>query len=159
MRLPPFRATLGQLLMLVAVSAVAFALLRTPVWPAIPALPPILICFAVERALGGRGVLRAMLGGLLTFVGLGVVLFTVSILAGVSSNWDSPESPFSVLLGLAVFGLLIGASVGGLAFLVLLLLGYRDDHVLPPEEAIGPIVWRGFGDAGIPRQQAGGSPR
>jgi hypothetical protein len=76
MTLPRLRFTLEQLLMLVAASAVALALFRTPLWPLIPPIPPILFCFAIERALGGRGVLGAMLGASLP-----------------SSASESPSSP------------------------------------------------------------------
>jgi hypothetical protein len=156
MRRPRLRFTIGQLVTLVAAVAVALAVLRTPVWPIVLAIGPILPGFTMDRARGGAGIVGAMLAGALTFVIFGGALFVYDLLSYRSIAYDSP-APYFILLALGVAGLACGTVVGCIAFGIMLLLG-RAVRPLPepPVESVGPIVWRGFQDRGLAHPRAGG---
>jgi hypothetical protein len=77
MRLPRFRFTIGQLVILVALSAVVFATLPMPLWPVIVAIGLVLAGFAIDRTRGGPGIYGAMIAG-----GMGFPL--IALLAYVS---------------------------------------------------------------------------
>jgi hypothetical protein len=156
MRPPRFRFTLGQLLTLVAVSAVAFAMVRTPFWPLLLAIGPVMPGFAIDRARGGPGIIGAMLGGAITFIVFGVALFAYDLLSHRSITYVGP-APYFILLVFGLIGLAYGTVVGSVAFGIMLLLGRAVRPVLePPTESVGPIVWRGFEDRGIPHPRGGG---
>jgi hypothetical protein len=152
-----FQFTLWHLIKLVAVSALAFAMLRTPFWPMILAIGPIMPGFTIDRARGGPGIVGSMLAGVITFVVFaGAVLaydyYTVRTIA-----YNSP-APFFILLAFGIGGLAYGTVVGCLAFGIMLLRGQAVRPVAAPQpESLGPIVWRGFEDGGIRRPQAGGA--
>jgi hypothetical protein len=151
-----FRFTIGQLIKLVAVSALAFATLRTPIWPIILAIGPIMPGFSIDRARGGPGILGSMLAGVITFVIFGGAVLVYDYYTVRMIAYDSP-APFFILLAFGVGGLAYGTVVGCLAFGIMLLLGHAVRPVDgPPTELLGPIVWRGFEDRAIPHPQAGG---
>ncbi len=52
-----YQFTLRQLIKLVALAAVFFALFRTPAWPFVVAVGLALPGFAIDRARGGAGIL------------------------------------------------------------------------------------------------------
>jgi hypothetical protein len=156
MRPPRFRFTLGQLLTLIAVSAVAFATLRTPFWPLLLAIGTVMPGFAIDRARGGPGILGAMLAGAITFILFGWVLFAYDLMFYRSIAYDG-LAPYFISLAFGLIGLAYGTVVGSIAFGIMLLLGRAVRPVPePPTEWIGPIVWRGFEDRGMPHPRAGG---
>ncbi len=156
MRPSRFRFTLAQLIKLIAVSAVAFATLRTPIWPMVLAIGPIMPGFAIDRSRGGPGILGAMLAGLVTFVVFGVALLAYDYCFERTIAYDSP-APFFILLAFAIGGLAYGSVAGCLAFGIMLLLGQAvRPGPEPLTESIGPIVWRGFEDRGLQHPHAGG---
>jgi len=151
-----FRFTIGQLIKLVAVSALAFATLRTPIWPIILAIGPIMPGFSLDRARGGLGILGSMLAGVITFVVFGIAFLAYDYCSVRMIAYDSP-APFFIVLAFGVGGLAYGAVVGCLAFGIMLLLGHAVRPVDgPPIESLGPIVWRGFEDRCLEHPQAGG---
>ncbi len=156
MRPSRFRFTLGQLITLIAVSAVAFAVLRTPFWPFVLAIAPVMPGFAIDRARGGPGVIGAMLAGAITFVVIGGVLFAYDLLYSRSIAYDGP-APYFITLVLAIVGLAYGTVVGCVAFGIMLLLGRAVRPVdWPQPEPLGPIAWRGFEDRGLTQPRMGG---
>jgi hypothetical protein len=112
--------------------------------------------FAIDRARGGPGIIEAMLSGTIAFIILG--------LAPMVYEWhfygafpDNTPGPYLILLAFGVAGLVCGIVVGCLAFGFLFLLGAAvRAHASPPTETVGPIVWRGLDDRGIPHRRAGG---
>jgi hypothetical protein len=98
-----------------------------------------------------------MLAGALTFVVFGGALLVYDLLSYRSIAYDGP-APYFILLVLGLAGLAYGSVVGSIAFGILLLLG-RAVRPLPepPTEPVGPIIWRGFQDRGLPHPRAGGS--
>lgn len=156
MRRSRFRFTIGQLIVLIAASAIAFAVLRTPFWPFVVAIAPVMPGFAIDRARGGTGVLGAMLAGAITFFVIGGSLFAYDLLYYRSIAYDSP-APYFILLVFVAVGFAYGTVVGSVAFGVMLLLGRPVRPVAePPTEPLGPIVWRGFEDRRLLHPQAGG---
>jgi hypothetical protein len=157
MRPPRFRFTIGQLVKLVAVSALAFATLRTPLWPMVLAIGPIMPGFTLDRARGGPGIVGSMLAGAITFVVFGMAVLAYDYCTVRVIAYDSP-APFFILLAFVAGGFAYGSVVGCLAFGIMLLRGQAvRPGPEPLSEPLGPIVWRGFEDRGLPHPQAGGS--
>jgi hypothetical protein len=157
MKLPRLRFTLGQHIALVAVSAVLFSLLRTPVWPVIIAIVLVLPGFAIDRARGGPRILGAMLAGAIGFLAYGVALCTYLCFFRGLSLFDSPW-PFVMILALGMAGLAWGSAVG---FWVWIMFGLCGRAVRPGpmhDESIGPIVWRGLDERRLQQARAGGRP-
>jgi hypothetical protein len=156
MRLHRFRFTIRQLIKLVAVSALTFATLRTPIWPVALAIGLIMPGFSIDRARGGLGIIGSMLAGVITFVVFGGAVLVYDYCTVRMITYDSP-APFFILLAFGVGGLAYGTVVGCLAFGIMLLLGQAVRPVAAPQpESLGPIVWRGFQDRGIQHPSAGG---
>ncbi len=159
MPLSRFRFTIGQLIKLIAASAVGFAVLRTPYWPpvlaVVLAIGPCFVGFAIERAQGGPGIHGATFAGAIGFAGLGLIIYAAMVLAVGGRAFDLGDMLAMVLcLRRRWRGLRGGRRVLGL-----------HDH--PPlqqsaqkETATGriasPIVWRGFEDRSLEHPQAGG---
>ena len=137
MRLPRFRFTLRQLIKLVAVSAVVFALIRTPAWPFILAFGLILPGFTIDRARGGRGILGATLAGMIGFVGTGMVFYALDWwLSYPESNFNPP---FAFFVFLALMGLIWGLFVGLWARLIVSVAHQRTRSKPLQAESYAPI--------------------
>jgi hypothetical protein len=156
MRLHRFRFTIRQLIKLVAVSALTFATLRTPIWPVALAIGLIMPGFSIDRARGGLGIIGSMLAGVITFVVFGIALLAYDYYSVRVVAYNSP-APYFILLAFGIGGLAYGSVVGCLAFGIMLLRGQAVRPVDGPStESLGPIVWRGFEDCGIEHSHAGG---
>jgi hypothetical protein len=111
MQTPRFGFTIRQLLALIAICAVVFALLRTPVGFLVIAVASVLPGFLIQRARGGEGILGGALSAALTaclLVCAAALLFFVSI--------EGPRAPRLGELVVAVLFSLFPASL--LAFLL-----------------------------------------
>ncbi len=144
-RTPPrirFRLTIRQLLKLVAVVALMMTLLRLPVWQFLMLITPITWGLAIHRSRRGQGPLVVMQAVLVVFVGMGII----SILLQPWSRIRSPVEVLVLLLLCTLAGLVLGAIVGGLGFLILLLLRrpVRPVEGPPQIEEVAPIAWRGL---------------
>jgi hypothetical protein len=133
-----FRFTIGQVIALIIESAVLFAALRTPFWPAVLAIQVVLAGFAVDRAKGGNGIYGAMIAGA---IGL-----PVSLLAIVGSlhfvdlkRVDIPGFLF-ILLGGAVVGGSCGMVVGYWAWLHITPFSKAEGASQRADDPIGSIV-------------------
>lgn len=126
MRVPRFRFTLGQLIKLIAVLAIFFARLRTPAWPLIRAIVPIIPGFAIGWAKGGSGLLGSMPAGAIGGLGLGIVILAYShLFHGSSSGVADLSWPHGGAAYLSMMGLAWGVCVGTWLFVIALLLGLR----------------------------------
>jgi hypothetical protein len=154
---PLFRFTLGQLIKLIAVLAMFFALLRTPAWPLILAIVPIIPGFALDWSKGGPGLLGSMLAGAIGGLGLGIVILVYSHLFDGSS---SGVADLFWLLGgaayLSLMGLAWGVCVGTWLFVIALLLGLRPGAKSSPVEPIARIIPHRFEDRGLQHPQVRG---
>jgi hypothetical protein len=157
MRVPRFRVTLGQLVKLIAVLAIFFALLRTPAWPLILAIVPIIPGYAIDRAKGGPGLIGSMLAGAIEGLGVGIVTLLSSHLFYRSSS-GFPDL-FWLLVGaayLSMIGLAWGVCVGTWLFMIALLLGLRPGADPSPAEPIGRTILRDLEDRELRPHQARG---
>jgi hypothetical protein len=123
MRPRRFRFTIGQLITLIAVSAVLSAVLRTPFWPLLPAIGIVLGGFTVDRATGGRGVEGATAAGLVGFAVFGP-LIAVSWDRSITTELGWPGILILSLLIFSPMGIVFGFVVGFSSFWV---LHVRDD--------------------------------
>jgi hypothetical protein len=106
---PRFRFALGLLCKLIALCAVAFAALRSPIAVVLLiSVAPVLPGFILGRVRGGTGISGGMLSGALTFVGCGIACYIYALL------FDRPRG---VLGGDALTGfffLLVMGSIWGI---------------------------------------------
>jgi hypothetical protein len=135
-----YQFTLRQLIKVVVLAALFFAMFRTPAWPFILAIGLVLPGFAIDRGRGGSGILGAILSGMLGFVGMGTAFYVTEwVLLHRQSN-DLP-APFPFLAVLGLMGLAWGLLVGVWAGLVVSIV--RRIRPEPLDEAsLGPISWR-----------------
>ncbi|MGP0064615.1 MAG: hypothetical protein ACLQGP_13585 [Isosphaeraceae bacterium] len=136
---------LRQLIKLVALAAVIFALFRTFAGLFVLAIGLLLAGFVIDLARGGKGVLGSMLAGMLGFFGFGAVAFVYDrLFVGKPDDWII--SPYALLLSLSLAGLILGVIFGICAWLLVILTS-RLGHPYPRHrESCGPIYWRSFDD-------------
>jgi hypothetical protein len=152
---PRCRFTLGQLLKLIAASAVALAVIRTPFWPLLPAVGIALAAFSVDRASGGTGIEGATMAGLASFAAFGPLILPLVDRSIVFEVGGLGIVVISLLL-LSPMGLVFGFVVGFSAFWVLYV---RDDIRRTAARIQGvdrPEAGHGFEDRGLQHPQAGG---
>lgn len=155
MKRPRFRFTIGQLIAAVAACAVLFWLLRTPAWPLVIAIVPVLPGFAVDRARGGSGILGAMLAGVIMTTGCGFAFLAYRHRAYGPFLAGDPPSILWVTLFLASMGLIWGALVGFEVHMILRLVRAIRRYGMPGEPG-GPIAR--VVDRGLPQSRSGGRP-
>jgi hypothetical protein len=136
-----YQFTLRQLIKLVALADILLALLRTPAWPFILASIVVIPGFAIDRNRGGKGILGAMLSGMMGFLGIGAVVFGYEWLF-VDPSYNGIISPFALLLFLALMGLIWGLFFGFWAWLIVSLLPRQIRPVPLQSPSCGPIYWR-----------------
>jgi hypothetical protein len=154
MRLPRFRFTIRQLIAAVAILAVLFSLLRTPSWPLVIAIVPVLPGFAIDRARGRSGILGATVAGGIGSAGCGIVCLTYLYLTHDPFLTNRPTRIFSLTLLLGAVGLGWGGMVGLEAYLIVL-LGKAIGWIRMPIVTGGPIARRRIEDCGPRHSQAG----
>jgi hypothetical protein len=103
---PPHQFTLGQLLKLIAVLAVCFAVIRMPFGPLVLGIGLILAGFASDRVRGGSGFRGGILAGFLGHLALGVFQRV--------NHQFLFDDPAALGLGLTVFLLMIYVIVGSI---------------------------------------------
>jgi len=148
MALLRYQFTLRQLIKLVALAAVCFAIFRTPAWPILVAVGLVLPGFAIDRARGGAGLLGAILAGMIGFVGIGITFFVYARLVRHQPYDDLPLL-FPVLVFFGLMGLIWGFFVGVWTGLIVFLIHRRSGPEPSQSESCGPIYWR---DLEIPHE-------
>lgn len=149
-----YQFRLHQLIKLVALTAIAFAILRSSGWPLILGVVLVIPGFAIDRARGGVGIVGSIVAGMVGCFGVGMVVFVREWLVSRPSS-DGPMLTFGLLILLTLTGLIWGASFGVWAWLIVNLA-----HSIRPDpgrdKSSGPIDWRSFEDPTIPHAAAGG---
>lgn len=106
LHLPRLRLTLGQLIKLVALLAVGFAVVRTPFGPLVLGGGIILVGFAIDRAHGGAGFRGGILASVLGYGCLGLFQRVTH-----QFLFDAPSAP---TFGATLFGLMLYIIVGAI---------------------------------------------
>jgi hypothetical protein len=166
MRRRRFRFTIGQLIKLIAVSAVLFAVTRTPFWPLALAIGVVLAGFAIDRTKGGWCLVDASLAGAIEFAVLGFAIYFSHSLLIEWRTLDLGELLIVIFVGGVVgtvfvmvagyWALTMVKLLGRLARTLVDLLGGLDRGRLLRDELLGPIVWLRFEDRGLQHSKAGG---
>lgn len=109
MQLPRFRFTIRQLIALIAICAVVFALLRTPFGFLVIAFGSVLPGFLIERARGGAGILGGALSACFIVCAGGLAIAVLSGSPPVSNLGDAILKLCSFLYFVSFYGFICGA--------------------------------------------------
>lgn len=135
-----FRFTLRQASLLVAVCAVVFAMLRTPIGALLLiSAGPVLPGFIIDRVRGGRGLVGGMLSAAITSGGFWLVCYLYNYFFPDPANLLAHE-PLPFLVFLLIMGPIWGIFVGILLTIVINITSPIWRKPLT-EETCGPIVW------------------
>ena len=135
-----FQWTLGELLKLIVLYAVALAMLRMPVILILIVMVGLVAPgFILDRIKGGAGIVGGSLSACLMFVGIG--------LGCVAHDYFVPHprltivgEPMSFLFWCFASGLVWGTIVSGVLYLIM----KKPNRVYIDDKSYGPIVWWGF---------------
>ena len=149
MQLPRFRFTIGQLITLIAASAVCFAVLPNYYWlPVVALVLAIGLClvgFTIERAQGGPGIHGATFAGAIGFAGLGF-LFYAAVHLAVGWRAFNLGDMLNTVLFCGVVGGACGVVVGSWACMIVRLYSRVVRGRTPQEASLWPFVWCSFED-------------
>jgi len=153
---PRFRFTIRQLIVLIAICAVAFALLRTPFGFLVIAIASVLPGFLIERARGGEGILGGAVSASLTVACLSVIAGGITFASrGSTPTFDGPRDAFLSLAAALFLVSLVAFFVGWILSCVLYMIVKRSQTLFKrrlPAEPCGPIRWRPLHDGQVKHQ-------
>lgn len=133
--------TLGQLMGLIAVCAVVFAALATPVAILVAALGIVVPGFVVDRLRGGAGIVGGMISASASVVGIGIAAYAYSYFKPDPTMLDYLGPPILTLPILGVAGGGWGALAGSIIDVAIVVANsYRAENPMI-EEPSGEIVW------------------
>jgi hypothetical protein len=139
MQLLPLRFTIRQLIGLIAVCAVTFALLRTPFGFVVVAFGFVVPGFLIERAGGGDGVIGGAVSA--SLIGGGLALAASPLLFSVGPEpGHALLSAFSFVLAVSLMAFVLGMILSTILYAIFKIL----QTLIPrpvPEESVGPIRW------------------
>jgi hypothetical protein len=148
---PRFRFTIRQLIALIAICAVAFALLRTPFAFLVIALALVLPGFLIERARGGEGILGGAISASLIVAFLGVLALGIAIAVSDRSHprfnsiGDALLQSATFLFFVSLVAFLLGWLLSCLLYAIV-----KRSRTIPKrpllDESCGPIRWRPLHD-------------
>jgi hypothetical protein len=133
------RFTIRQSLLLIAICAVAFALLRTPFLPLVIGFGLVLPGFLIERARGGSGILGgACSGGLIALgVAIGTAAVSLALRPGLGAAF---LEIFGGLFLVSMVAFCVGVVLSSGLYVICGLLEAIFERPLS-DESRGPIFW------------------
>jgi hypothetical protein len=138
---PKLQYTLGQLMGLVALCAVTFAALATPLAIFVAAIGIAIPGLVIDRFRGGAGVLGSMVSSAVTLVILGIYAYINFYLRSDTAWLDYLGSPVLTLFMLALAGVAWGSLVGSAVDVALLIAKSYTVSKPTRDDGSPSIVW------------------
>ena len=152
MKLPRLRFTIRQLIGLIAICAVVFALLQTPFGFVVVAFGFVVPGFLIERARGGEGVVGGACSASLIASGLVMAGSALAFAVGPPQfrTLSNAGMIFVGSIAALLMAFVLGIVLSSILYAILKLLQTFLARPLP-DESIGPIRWIRLDDGPVER--------